>query len=653
MITTLLIANRGEIACRIMRTCDRLGIRTVAVYAQADAQALHVHMATEAIAIGPSPASESYLRGAAIVDAALRCGADAVHPGYGFLAEQSAFAQACVDAGLCFVGPDPATIAALGNKHAARERMAQVGVPVLPGYGGADQSDERLRAEAGRIGYPVMVKAAAGGGGRGMRLVVDDSALLDALAAARREALQAFGSDELVLERAVLRPRHIEFQIFGDRYGGMVHVGERECSVQRRYQKVIEETPSVALTPGLRAAMGAAAVAVGRAVGYVGAGTVEFLLDADGAFYFLEVNTRLQVEHPITECVTGLDLVEWQIRVAEGQPLPLSQEQVLFRGCAIEARLCAEDAAQGCLPVTGRVLRWGAPVGEGVRTDTGIQSGDVVTMYYDSLLAKVIAFGPDRASVVRRLSRALELTRVVGMTTNQALLQAILAHPDYRAGAVTTAFLAEQFATWRAPDVDQVVVLSAVSLVQWQQQAQVATNQGYWRNNPAGPQRYRYVVPGCAAPVEVGLLPTRQAGLFQMMVGAQSVAVVFDGYVDEVITLTIDGYRQRLMVVRDEDTWWVQTRCGAVSVQCVALLPVPKALADAGGSLRAPMPGQVLGVLVTVGQQVAKGDALLWLEAMKMEHTIRTAADGVVTAIYYGPGDMVAADAVLVEIDAA
>jgi len=404
MIETVLIANRGEIACRIIRTCRRLGMRTIAIYSDVDASARHVRMADEAIHVGPSPSSESYLVMEAIINAARRTGADAIHPGLGFLAENSDFAQACADAGLIFIGPTPAAIAAMGNKHAARALVERFGVPVLPGYGGDDQAQDTLRQEAERIGWPLMVKAAAGGGGKGMRLVQRPADLDDACAAARREARQAFGSDELILERALLAPRHIEFQIFGDQHGNLIHLGERECSIQRRHQKVIEETPSLALSPELRIFMGEAAVAAGRAVNYSNAGTVEFLLDRDGRFYFLEINTRLQVEHPVTESVTGLDLVEWQMLIAEGQALPLCQEEVRMSGYAIEARLYAENPANDFLPVTGEIVHWCEPEGEGIRVESGIQSGDQVSIFYDPMLAKIIAHGPDRATASRRLT---------------------------------------------------------------------------------------------------------------------------------------------------------------------------------------------------------------------------------------------------------
>jgi geranyl-CoA carboxylase alpha subunit len=653
MINTILIANRGEIACRVIRTCRRLGIRTVAIYSDADTHARHVRMADEAIHVGPSPSSESYLVIDAVIGAARRSGADAIHPGFGFLAENSDFAQACADAGLVFIGPTPAAIAAMGNKHAARDLVARVGVPILPGYGGADQSEDTLQREAERIGWPLMVKAAAGGGGKGMRLVPRLADLHDACVTARREAQQAFGSDELILERALITPRHIEFQIFGDQHGNLIHLGERECSIQRRHQKVIEESPSVALTAALREAMGTAAVAAARTVNYSNAGTVEFLLDHDGTFYFLEINTRLQVEHPVTECVTGLDLVEWQIRVAEGELLPLCQEGLRLNGSAMEVRLYAENPANDFLPVTGEILLWREPEGEGIRVENGIQSGDQVSIYYDPLLAKIIAYGSDRAAACRRLLRALETTTLLGLTSNRSYVYAVLNHPVFQAGELSTAFLADYFADWTEPVGDIPLALIAVTLAQWLEHSQLETNRGYWRNNPNRPQLYRYAVSSSDEPVDVYLTPARHNSTYRMRVAQDAeviTSVEFNEQASGEMVLTVDGHRQRVMLAHAGNTWWVQVKSGEVQLHTLELLPEPKVPADAGGSLRAPMPGVVLAILVEVGQRVHKGDALLKLEAMKMEHTIRTAADGVVETIYFAPGDTVAADTILVQL---
>jgi acetyl-CoA carboxylase biotin carboxylase subunit len=667
MISALLIANRGEIACRIIRTCRRLGIRTIAVFSAADARALHVRMADEAVHIGPAPAHASYLNVDALLAAARRAQADAIHPGYGFLAENAGFAQACADAGLLFVGPTPEAMAALGDKRAARQLAVRAGVPVLPGYDGADQSDAALRDAAERIGWPLMVKAAAGGGGVGMRLVERAADFGEALLAARRAARQAFGADEVLLERALAAPRHVEIQVFGDQHGNLVQLGERECSLQRRRQKVIEEAPAPGLAPDLRAALGAAALAVARAAGYTNAGTAEFLVDRDGGYFFLEMNTRLQVEHPVTECVTSLDLVEWQIRVAEGQPLPLGQEQVRMHGHAIEARLYAEDPAGGFLPTTGDIIGWRAPQNEGLRVDSGIAGGDTVSIYYDPLLAKLVAYGADRASAIRRLAYALQTTTLLGIQTNQSFLRAVLDHPAFQLGAIDTDFLARHLASWREPAGDLPLALIAATLAQWTRHPRPG-GAGYWRNNQGQHQRYRYAVAWRAEPVEVQLIPQRQSDSFHVVVGPEPEVIVavelnqvvpphppapspsrgkgemFD------LTLTVEGHRQQVILASVDDAWWVQTRGGVARLRALPRLPQPRPAADAAGALRAPMPGKVLAVLVRPGQPVAQGDALLKLEAMKMEHTIRTAAAGVVEAIYFAPGDTVEADALLVKI---
>ncbi|RME49171.1 MAG: acetyl/propionyl/methylcrotonyl-CoA carboxylase subunit alpha [Caldilineae bacterium] len=651
MFHTLLIANRGEIACRIIRACRRLGIRAVAVYSDADAGARHVHEADEAVRLGPAPAAQSYLNAGAILDAARRAGADAIHPGYGFLAENAPFARACADAGLTFIGPPADAIEAMGDKTNARRLAQQAGVPVIPGTTDPALTDAALQAEAERIGYPVMVKAAAGGGGKGMRLVHRPDDLPDALASARREAQGAFGSDALLLERALHRPRHIEIQIFGDHHGNLIHLGERECSIQRRHQKVMEESPAPGLPAGLRAAMGEAAVSVARSVGYANAGTVEFLLDEDGQFYFLEMNTRLQVEHPVTERVTGFDLVEWQIRIAEGEPLPVTQADVQWTGHAIEARLYAENPARDFLPATGSVLLWQEPAGEGVRVDGGIQTGDAIGIHYDPLLAKLIAHGPDRPTALRRLRRALETTVLLGLPNNLAFLRAVVQHPAFAAGELHTAFIEQHLAGWREPDGDLSLALVAATLDDW---ARRAGDDGYWRNNPNRPAVFRFAAPDAPEPVEVHLAPPRHAERtcrLTLSTAADAVhAATLDARDGHTLTLTVDGYRRRVWLARNGDTCWVQTPGGAVRLQSLPRLPRPAPPPDAGGSLRAPMPGSVIAVLVEVGQRVKKGDPLLKLEAMKMEHTIRTAADGVVEAIHYQPGEQVEADALLVTI---
>lgn len=651
MIDSLLIANRGEIACRIIRTCRNLGIRTVAVFSDADGDARHVRMADTAVHIGPAPAPQSYLHIEAIIAAAQRSGATAVHPGFGFLAENADFARACAAAGLIFVGPAPAAIEAMGNKRAAKALVAAAGVPVIPGYGGADQTDETLQAEAARIGFPLMVKAAAGGGGKGMRIVAAAADLLPALASARHEAQQAFGADELILERALPRPRHVEIQVIGDQHGRLIHLGERECSIQRRHQKVIEEAPSPAVDEALRARMGETAVRAAQTVGYTNAGTVEFLLDETGEFYFLEMNTRLQVEHPVTEMVTGIDLVAWQIRVAEGERLPLTQEQVCWQGHAVEARVYAENPALDFLPVTGEIWLWQPPAGEGVRVDGGIRTGEAVSIHYDPMLAKIIAHGPDRATAVRRLRRALQNTRLLGFAHNIPFLQAVLRQPAFAAGELHTGFLDQHFAAWPAAG-DVSLALTAVTIAQFEQQSHSPSGRGYWRNNPGQPLLYRYLVG--EETVAAQLAPVSGAGgqytlrLSLTPEEAHRVALAAHDGPDWVVM--VDGWRQRVTAVNREEVWWVQTPSGPVRLQALSLLPEPKPAADAGGSLRAPMPGSVLAVLVEVGQRVTAGQPLMKLEAMKMEHTIRTAGEGIVEAIYYAPGDTVEADAQLLKI---
>jgi acetyl-CoA carboxylase biotin carboxylase subunit len=452
VIHKLLVANRGEIAVRIIRACQEMGIATVAVYSDADAGALHVALADEAVRLGPPPPQDSYLRGERVIEAALACGCDAVHPGYGFLSENAAFADAVRSAGLRFVGPTGDAMRAMGSKTAARATAAAAGVPVVPGYQ-ASQEPATLRAAADRIGYPLLVKAVAGGGGKGMRLVERAAALPAALQSARREAHNAFGDDRIYLEQWLPDPRHVEFQVVGDAQGNVVHLFERECSVQRRHQKIIEETPSPLLDDDLRAAMGAAAVAAARAVGYTNAGTVEFLVDAERRFYFLEMNTRLQVEHPITELVTGIDLVKLQIRIAAGEPLPFSQEQVQARGHAIECRIYAEDPATGFLPSTGRVWQAVEPVGPGVRVDAGVSTGDTVTLHYDPMIAKLIVLGADRADAICRMEWALRHYVLLGeVTTNIPFLRTVLAHPTFRAGAQTTGFVEREMSAWTPPE---------------------------------------------------------------------------------------------------------------------------------------------------------------------------------------------------------
>jgi geranyl-CoA carboxylase alpha subunit len=668
MIRKILVANRGEIACRIMRTCRTMGIATVAVYSDADANARHVREADEAVRIGESAASASYLNILALLAAAKRTGAGAIHPGYGFLAERAEFAAACRDAGIMFIGPSPEVIGRMGDKSAARRLMSAAGVPVVPGYDDVEQSDANLLAAGREIGFPLMVKAAGGGGGKGMRVVERERDLSQALAAARREARSAFGDARLLLERLIREPRHIEIQIFGDAQGHIIHLGERECSIQRRYQKVIEETPSVALTPELRVRMGEAAVAVGRQLGYTNAGTVEFMLATEGQFYFLEVNTRLQVEHPVTELVTGLDLVRWQIQVAEGRPLPLTQEQVKFSGHAIEARVYAEDPAQGYLPATGTLALWREPHAPGVRVDAGVSTGDAISIYYDPLVAKISAHGADRSEALRRLERALGQTTLFGVRNNVAYLRRVLLHPAFVAGATNTAFL-ERYATELAAPLahengSESLEIAALACALQRTMETVSTPLYGWRNNRNRPLIERFAPLEISSgsgysprnpPVEVQLLPgagqTFAATIIDgERVSAMSVSVVEREGPDP--TLIVDGLRRRVTVMESSHgEWWAQASEGeTVVLRWLSPLPELDTRTWSGDSLSAPMPGQVIALLVAEGQSVHAGDPLVVLEAMKMEHTIRAPHDGVVAAIHARPGTQVAASAVLLEV---
>ncbi|WP_289298468.1 acetyl-CoA carboxylase biotin carboxylase subunit [uncultured Reyranella sp.] len=612
----VLVANRGEIAWRVMRTARAMGYRTVAVHSDADRDAPHVAFADEAVRIGPPPVGESYLSIERILDAARRSGADAVHPGYGFLSENEAFAAACDKAGIVFIGPPPSAIAAMGNKAAAKRRMIDAGVPCVPGYQGPDQSDAHLEAEARKIGLPVMVKAAAGGGGRGMRLVEGDGDLLEAIRTARTEAESAFGSGELILEKAVVDARHVEIQVFADAHGNVIHLGERDCSVQRRHQKVIEEAPSPAVDPGLRARMGEAAVAAARAIGYRGAGTVEFLLGADGAFYFLEMNTRLQVEHPVTEAITSLDLVEWQLRVARGEKLPLTQDQVTFDGHAIEVRLYAEDAYGGFLPQTGRIDVWRPATGTGVRIDHGMKDGLAISPYYDPMIAKVIAHGATRDEARVRLIRALAETVVLGPTTNRHFLIRLLEHPDFAAGEATTGFLAKH--RFPAPAISDAHWNAAAQLL-WQASARkYPPSLRGWRNSNPEPTPIRLAAGGTQR-----LLQVREAE-------TPDVPFHIDG---ADIVLDLDA-----LTVRFSDRTYA---------------PPEAAAAGSDGKLRAPMDGRIVAIKVAPGDTVVRGQTLIVLEAMKIQHQLKAALDARIAALSVQEGQQVSNRTVLVTMEPA
>ena len=540
----------------------------------------------------------------------------------------------------------------MGNKRAAKALVMAVGVPVLPGFVGESQSDETFIKEADRIGFPLMVKAADGGGGKGMRLVHDAEALPGALASAKREALQAFGSDEILLERALINPRHIEVQIVGDYHGNIIHLGERECSIQRRHQKIIEETPSPAVDQKLRQELGETAVLAARSVNYHNAGTVEFLLDEDGQFYFLEMNTRLQVEHPVTELVMGIDLVEWQIRIAEGEPIPLTQDEVHFAGHAVEARVYAEDPGNQFLPATGPVLLWQTPTDSEIRVDSGVQTGDSVSVYYDPMVAKIIAYGADRKTAVRRLYRALQKTVFFGVKNNITYLQTVLRHPEFRAGNLSTAFIEKHLVSWQPPGGDVTLALLVASLVQFAAHPQLPQNSGFWRNNVNRPQLYKYEVDDTEVEVMITAVP-RKRDHFQVQWSTEAdkvMDVILNEQSAHQMILTIDGWRKTAVFAQQNEDWFVQSDMGVVVLHAVSLLPEPRQSAGSGGSLRAPMPGSVLKILVEVGQEVRAGDPLLKLEAMKMEHTIRAAGDGVVSEIFFAAGDTVEADVQLLQI---
>ncbi|TMQ15478.1 MAG: ATP-grasp domain-containing protein [Deltaproteobacteria bacterium] len=645
-IDKLLVANRGEIALRVMRTCRAMGIATVAVYSDADADAPFVRFADEAVRIGPAPARESYLVIHAILDAAHRTGAAAIHPGYGFLSENARFAEAVAEAGLVFIGPPAAVIGQLGSKQAAKRLAARAGVPTVPGYLGDDQSTAALAAAAEAIGYPLLVKASAGGGGKGMRVVRGAGELAEAIDRARGEAASAFGDDTLLLENYIERPRHIEIQILGDTYGRVVHLWERECSIQRRHQKVIEEAPSPALDPERRAAMGAAAVELGRAAGYVGAGTVEFIVDPERRFYFLEVNTRLQVEHPVTELTTGLDLVREQIRIARGEPLGYDAAPPQ-RGWAIEVRLCAEDPERAYLPTTGALLAVDVPGDGAVRADLGVAAGSEVGIHYDSMLGKIIAHAPTRRDAAQLLRRTLEQTWVPGLITNREHLARILAHPAFLAGELDTHFLercAGELAA-RPPGLDRVRVAAIAATLHGiaGRREPAALAPPGWRNVRFADQQVVYQLGD--ADVIVGYRPV--GAEVELAIGGVPTRIArfgLDG--DRLWFIEHGGHRRALRVARAGARIWVLSDGELFSLVEQPQFLEPGADTVAGG-LVAPMPGKVVRILVIPGQEVAAHAALVVLEAMKMEHTVRATAAGTVRAIHVAVGDQVDGDHVL------
>ncbi|HGM5550760.1 TPA: acetyl-CoA carboxylase biotin carboxylase subunit [Pseudomonas putida] len=650
-IHKILIANRGEIACRIQRTAQALGYRTVAVFSDADADALHLQMADQAVNIGPAAVQQSYLNIPAILDAARRSGADAIHPGYGFLSENAGFARACAEAGLTFIGPSAEAIELMGSKRLSKIAMLDAGVPCIAGYQGAAQDDATLLREAERIGYPLMIKASAGGGGRGMRLVHSSDELSAQLRTARSEALNGFGCDELILEQALIEPRHVEVQLFGDSHGNLIYLGERDCSVQRRHQKVIEEAPCPVMTRELRQAMGEAALKAGRAVNYVGAGTVEFLLDAGGQFYFLEMNTRLQVEHPVTELITGQDLVAWQLAVAEGQPLPLTQDQITLNGHAMEVRLYAEDPTQNFLPQTGRVQAWEPALGPGARIDHGLREGQSISPFYDPMLGKLIAHGATREEARRKLLRAVQDSVLLGVQSNQRLLVSLLQHPQFISGEFSTAFIAQHFTDHPslhayAPTAEELAI-AAVLFYQSGAQAHRAPLKG-WRNNVGAPLDYR-----------VGL--EQQDWIVQLLAGSddrftvnvmqRALALTVIDCDERAVTLEVDGLRQRHAYRIDGDALWLFTHPGNLRLEDRTHALISSQSSVSSGTLKAPMDGAIVDVLVSEGSPVSKGQLLVVLEAMKMEHPLKAGIDGVLKRVQVKVGDQVKNRQVLLQVE--
>jgi propionyl-CoA carboxylase alpha chain len=673
-IAKLLVANRGEIAARVMRTARQLDVTTVAVFSDADAGAPFVQLADEAVRLPGNTPSATYLRGDRIIAAALRTGADAVHPGYGFLSENAEFARAVLDAGLVWVGPPPSAIEAMGSKIAAKEMMTAAGVPVLAGITVDQESDldaaDLIARVPGEIGYPVLVKAAFGGGGRGMRVVRDEADLADAVEGARREAASAFGDGTVFLERYVDAPRHVEVQIFGDSHGNVVDLFERECSIQRRYQKIIEEAPSPAVDDALRRELGAAAVAAGKAIGYVGAGTVEFVLGADGGFFFLEVNTRLQVEHPVTELVTGLDLVALQLAVAEGHPLPDEARVATLNGHAIEARVYAEDVASGFLPAPGTVHAFHVPELPGVRVDAGVADGSEIGVHYDSMVAKVVAHGQTRDQARRRLARALTETRLHGVVSNRELLVGILRDPDFRTGAIDTGFLSRKdpvglCRSQHHADGTALHALAAAIAGQVERRAQapvLTTVPSGWRNVVNGPQqaafscdgqdvtvRYRFTG-GAGAPT--GMTAEDPCRLQAEVEGEALTDVTVLCAAPGRVVADIDGVRREFSILRAGDVFYVDSALGATALTEVPRFPDPESR-TAPGSLLAPMPGTVVRVAAKTGESVRAGAPIVVLEAMKMEHSVAAPHDGTVAEIDVSVGQAVDVGTVLAVVEEA
>jgi len=665
MFKKILIANRGEIACRVIKTARGMGIATVAVYSEADANARHVRMADEAVLIGPAAARESYLVADRILQVAKETGAEAVHPGYGFLSENAEFADACERAGIVFIGPPASAIRAMGLKSASKALMEKAKVPLTPGYHGDNQDPAFLAKQADAIGYPVLIKASAGGGGKGMRRV-DSAADFDAgLTSCKREAINAFGNDDVLVEKYILKSRHIEIQVFGDTHGNCVYLFERDCSVQRRHQKVLEEAPAPGMTPERRAAMGKAAVDAAKAVGYVGAGTVEFIAMQDGGFYFMEMNTRLQVEHPVTEMITGLDLVEWQLRVASGEPLPLRQEQLEVNGHAMEARIYAEDPDRGFLPSTGRLVHLSPPPEtDHVRVDTGVEQGDEITPHYDPMIAKLIVWGSDRRQALARMRQALAQYRIVGVSNNVDFLARLVAVPSFANADLDTGLIEREQALLFPPAGDvpaDVWLLAALAeLLRERRLAEKRAAQSAephspwraldgWRLNGRTGRRLLFRLGEAVQEVGVEVVP----GAYRLTAGDQQILARGSLGVDSELQAQLGERRLRAAVVAGNERRHVFFEGRAWSLALVDTLHVGGAGEDVEGGLRAPMPGRVIALAVEPGTPVEKGTPLIVLEAMKMEHTISAPRKGVVKAFHFAPGDQVTDGVELLDFEAA
>lgn len=668
MFKKILIANRGEIACRVAATAKRLGIQSVAVYSDADANAKHVAVCDEAVFVGGSAPAESYLRWERIIEAARTTGAQAIHPGYGFLSENEAFADACAKAGLVFIGPPASAIQAMGLKAESKRLMEKAGVTLVPGYHGADQDPQLLQREADRIGYPVLIKASAGGGGKGMRVAEKSADFAAALASCQREAANSFGDAAVLIEKYVQRPRHIEIQVFGDTQGNCVYLFERDCSVQRRHQKVLEEAPAPGMTPELRARMGQAAVAAARAVNYVGAGTVEFIVEQrDGkmTFFFMEMNTRLQVEHPVTEAITGLDLVEWQLRVAAGEPLPLKQEQLQIHGHAIEARICAENPDKQFLPATGALQVYALPpcsefAVSAVRVDSGVRQGDAISPFYDSMVAKLIVHGDTREQALARLDAALAATRIVGLQTNVQFLRHVLGSRSFAQADLDTALIAREAAVLFDQEKVGLPLAAAAVVADTLLQEQSASQPGGgwvdpwarrdgWRSHGVTQRFFDLDFHG---EPHTAVLTYLHDGALQLRVEEAGAALQFSRSGDG-MALHYAGLQVTAQVVRSGEVAHVYTSQGATQITVLdALSHAGEAQAE-GGRLTAPMPGKVVAFAVKAGDKVAKGQVLAVMEAMKMEHAIAAPAEGVVAELLYAPGDQVAEGAELLKLSAA